>query len=77
MNGDIILLLYRLHEPNLWIRFQIEIWLGFSPSNISNGLEVFCKLRPTRKYKYKEYITTIVDVMFLTIFNNIQVRINC
>jgi hypothetical protein len=37
----------------------------FSSLNGSNALEVLRKLRP-RKYKYKEYITTIkVDVLFL------------
>ena len=40
--------------------------LHFSSSNISNALDVFRKLRP-RKYKYNKYITTIVDVLFLTI----------
>ncbi|HSF52039.1 MAG TPA: hypothetical protein VLA74_14870 [Nitrososphaeraceae archaeon] len=41
---------------------------------IVNALEVFRRLRP-RKYKYKEYITIKVDVLFLTNLNNMQVRI--
>ena len=40
--------------------------LRFSSSNISNVLEVFRKLR-LRKCKYKEYIITIMDGLFLTI----------
>jgi hypothetical protein len=42
----------------------------FSSLNITNVLEVFLKLKP-RKYKYKEYITIIVDVLFLLNLNNI------
>ena len=52
----------------------MAIKLHFSSSNISNALDVFRKLRP-RKYKYKEYITTIVDVLFLPNLSNIQLRI--
>jgi hypothetical protein len=32
---------------------------------MTNALEVFLRLKP-RKYKYKEYITIIVDVLFLS-----------
>ena len=32
---------------------------------ITNALEVFLKLNP-RKYKYKEYISITVDVLFLS-----------
>ena len=35
----------------------------FSSRNITNVFDVFLKLKP-RKYKYKEYITTIVEVLF-------------
>ena len=52
----------------------MAIKLSFSLSNISNALDVFRKLRP-RNYKYKEYITTIVDVLFLSNLSNIQLRI--
>ena len=34
-------------------------------SKITNALEVFLKLNP-RKYKYKEYISITVDVLFLS-----------
>jgi hypothetical protein len=33
--------------------------------NITDAFDVFLKLKP-RKYKYNEYITTIVDVFFLS-----------
>ena len=42
---------------------------------IVSALEVFLRLKP-RKYKYNEYIITIVDVLFLTNPNNIHVRID-
>jgi hypothetical protein len=32
---------------------------------MTNALDVFLKLKP-RKYKYKEYNTTIVNVLFLS-----------
>ena len=47
---------------------------SFPSSNISNALEVFRKIRP-RKYKYKEYVTTIVDVLFLSNLSIIHLRI--
>jgi hypothetical protein len=42
--------------------------------NSSNALEIFRRLRP-RKYKYKEYITIIVDVLFLTNLNNMYMYV--
>ena len=33
---------------------------------MTNAQEVFRKLRPTRKYNYREYITTLLDVLFLS-----------
>ncbi|HEX5187272.1 MAG TPA: hypothetical protein VFV86_10325 [Nitrososphaeraceae archaeon] len=37
-----------------------------SSQNITNALEILRRLKPSRKYKYHEYITTMVDVFFLS-----------
>ena len=47
--------------------------LLFSSLKIVSALNVFRRLR-ARKYKYKDYITTIVDVLFLS--NNLIIAID-
>jgi len=65
--NDIPRLPNRVYKDKGWINWGD--WLGtytIAPFNINfRALEVLHKLRP-RKYKYKEYITKIVDVLFLS-----------
>jgi len=58
------------NKPNLYIQFQTDTQLLlFLFPNMDSDLDVFRKLK-SKKYRYKEYITTIVNVLFLVNLNN-------
>ena len=55
-----------MNKPLYEFQFYIDTYLIlFSSLKITNALEVFLKLKP-KKYKYKEYISIPMNVLFLS-----------
>ena len=58
-----------MYEPNFCTKFHTDTSLLFSSEMMESGLLVFRKLN-LRKYRYKDYVTTTVDILFLAILSN-------